>query len=97
VKPVFGEALVSFPAPGPWAELGACKGADPSMFFPVPGHTPTRAQQNERTALCGSCPVLTECTTYSVAWPDVRGFWAGMTEPERRGARALWRREKAAS
>jgi WhiB family redox-sensing transcriptional regulator len=92
VKPVFDEALVSFLAPGPWAELGACKGADPNLFF---GHArPTLLDKAERDLLCASCPVLTECRAYALQWPDLHGFWGGMSEQDRRAARANWRREQ---
>lgn len=92
MKPVFGEGLVSFPAPGPWAERGNCKGADPTLFFA--DSTPTLLERAQRELLCAVCPVHTECREYALAWPDIRGFWGGMSEQDRRDARATWRRER---
>lgn len=96
MKPAFDDSvLISFPPPGPWAHDGACKGADPELFFSTTA--PTVLQRAHRELLCGMCPVQAECLAYAVEWPDVHGFWGGTNDQDRRSLRAVWRREKAAS
>jgi WhiB family transcriptional regulator, redox-sensing transcriptional regulator len=92
VKPFYkDQSLVSFPPPGPWAELGACKGSGHAAFFGAGRVTP------EVRALCAGCPVQLQCREYALAHPDIRGFWGGLSEVQRKDLRASWRRERRAS
>lgn len=66
-----------------WATRGACRTADPDALF-VQG-----AAQNRAKAVCGNCPVRTECLADALDNRIEFGVWGGMTERERR---ALLRR-----
>ena len=84
--------LVLVPPPGSWTQRGACKGADPGLFF---GHSKApKTQDIRRRMLCAGCPVLAECRAYAMRYPDIRGFWGGMSEQERRDERARLRRTR---
>lgn len=49
------------------------------IFFPsIPGKKPTRAR-----ALCAQCPFESACLMEALKY-DLKGFWAGTTEPERK-------------
>ncbi|MBP7971817.1 MAG: WhiB family transcriptional regulator [Candidatus Nanopelagicales bacterium] len=66
-----------------WPAHAACRGTDPDQLF-VQG-----AAQNRAKAICGGCPVRTECLADSLDNEIEFGVWGGMTERERR---ALLRR-----
>ena len=66
-----------------WATRGACRTTDPDALF-VQG-----AAQNRAKAVCGNCPVRTECLADALDNRIEFGVWGGMTERERR---ALLRR-----
>ena len=66
-----------------WPAHAACRGIDPDRLF-VQG-----AAQNRAKAICGGCPVRTECLADSLDNEIEFGVWGGMTERERR---ALLRR-----
>jgi WhiB family transcriptional regulator, redox-sensing transcriptional regulator len=67
-----------------WSAAAACRtGGDPDALF-VQG-----AAQNRAKAVCGGCPVRTECLADSLDNRVEFGVWGGMTERERR---ALLRR-----
>lgn len=63
-----------------------CKGKDPNIFFPRVGeNAPAEAKQ-----LCRECVVLDECYEFVLTAPrNELGYWAGMSEKERRGLRRL--------
>jgi WhiB family redox-sensing transcriptional regulator len=58
---------------------GLCAQTDPEAFYPEKGGT-TRAAK----AVCGACPVRTECLTYALESGERFGVWGGMSERERR-------------
>ncbi|MFF7329789.1 WhiB family transcriptional regulator [Streptomyces sp. NPDC008150] len=62
-----------------WATRAACRAADPDELF-VEG-----AAQNRAKAVCGGCPVRTECLSHALDGRIEHGIWGGMTERERRG------------
>lgn len=63
----------------PWVVFSACKDKDPNLFFPE-----DRKGANEAIAICGTCPVRTECLEYAIE-TDIRyGVWGGLTSKERR-------------
>jgi len=66
---------------------GACRQADPELFFPVPAITGLTARQVEAAkAVCGPCSVRANCLSYALeAMPE--GIWGGTTLDERRAAR----------
>jgi WhiB family redox-sensing transcriptional regulator len=84
--------------PGPVADIwewqfdGACRDADPSVFFHPEGERgPSReARDRAAKAICASCPVIAECAAHALAVREPYGVWGGMTEDERE---ALYRRK----
>ena len=73
-----------------WRDRAACRGADPSRFFPDEGDYVgiERAKQT-----CASCPVAWECLAYAVFTNQTEGVWGGTTRGERRRYRRLLVRE----
>jgi len=66
-----------------WMNDAACRGMDGELFFPI-GNQPL---DPEAGAACQRCPVASECLTYSLRAPGesvADGYWAGMSEDERR-------------
>ncbi|MEU4097995.1 WhiB family transcriptional regulator [Streptomyces sp. NPDC026673] len=66
-----------------WGAQAICRMDDPDVLF-APG-----AAQKRVKALCGGCPVRTECLADALDNRIEFGVWGGMTERERR---ALLRR-----
>lgn len=79
-----------------WRARAACRDRDPEWFFPTavtgPGH---RAQVQRAKAVCARCPVLTPCRRWALE--DLAdGIAGGLTEHERRQARARTPRPRTA-
>lgn len=72
-----------------WWESGACRGADPVLFFPPDQDRPRQKADRERAAiaLCEGCPVRRVCLDHALAVPERFGVWGGTTEIERRSYR----------
>lgn len=68
-----------------WADRGACRDADPELFFPSRESSPAQVVAAKR--ICGGCPVLKQCGDYAVAAGERIGIWGGMTGDERREIR----------
>ncbi len=70
-----------------WMSRGACRQADPELFFPIAAVTGPAARQVEAAkAVCGRCVVRPNCLSYALeAMPE--GIWGGTTVEERRAAR----------
>ena len=66
-----------------WQDQGACRTADPAIFFPERGGN-SKAQVRQAKAICATCPVLDECRQYGLEGREKYGIWGGMTEFERR-------------
>ena len=66
------------PAPGPWADLSACRGEPLTLFYPPSGRRPTEA-----LAICARCPVRVDCLEYAIEHHQHWGVWGGMTERQR--------------
>jgi WhiB family redox-sensing transcriptional regulator len=82
-------------APADWRSRGACRTADPGLFFGHDGETADVRDEREEAAktVCRRCPVRSECLSYAVAKPETAGVWGGMGEDERaRYRRRLLRR-----
>jgi WhiB family transcriptional regulator, redox-sensing transcriptional regulator len=61
---------------------GACRQADPELFFPGPGVR----QAEVAKAVCGRCAVRANCLSYALEiMPE--GIWGGTTREERQAAR----------
>lgn len=66
----------------PWEERAACGRYDPEIFFGT-----TAADERRAKAICGTCPVLTECLVAALSTPIEFGVWGGLSERERRTLR----------
>jgi WhiB family redox-sensing transcriptional regulator len=78
----------SVPADRPvtdWRPRSACLQVDPGLFFGPDGErAPTRrAREGRAAAVCGVCPVVAECTTWSLNTANPYGVWGGIGEDER--------------
>jgi WhiB family redox-sensing transcriptional regulator len=51
-------------------------------FFPARGESAREAK-----AVCGRCPVRTDCLEYALQWEPLCGVWGGLSERERRQLR----------
>jgi WhiB family redox-sensing transcriptional regulator len=74
---------------------GACRQADPELFFPIAIATgPAARQVNAAKAVCDPCAVRANCLSYALeARPE--GIWGGTTPDERRAARRRPSRHQA--
>lgn len=68
-------------------DRGACRSAEPELFFPVSAAGPAVAQVVAAKAVCRGCPVRAECLRYAMRTAQDHGIWGGTTEEERRQAR----------
>jgi WhiB family redox-sensing transcriptional regulator len=77
--------------PGPileewdWQRTGACRDADPDLFFPPDsGRGPRRAAREAAAkTVCRGCPVRRRCAAHALATPEPYGIWGGMSEADR--------------
>jgi len=74
-----------------WHQHGACRGADPNLFFPARGESVKEAK-----AVCARCPVRAECLEYALTNQEKFGVWGGLSERERRQLRRQRRLKEAA-
>jgi WhiB family transcriptional regulator, redox-sensing transcriptional regulator len=78
-----------------WQADGACRGADPELFFP-----PTEEEAAIAKGFCATCPVRVTCLAFSIERNERFGVWGGLTEKERAkltpAAREQIRRQAAA-
>ena len=67
-----------------WQDVGACRTADPNLFFLDVGESPRKALE-----FCSVCIVQSECLEYALtARPTItRGIWGGKTERQLRRLR----------
>jgi WhiB family transcriptional regulator, redox-sensing transcriptional regulator len=70
--------------PGGWAARGACRQADPELFFPVGPAGPAVRQVIRAKDVCARCPVRHPCLVYALETGQDFGVWGGATEDERR-------------
>jgi WhiB family redox-sensing transcriptional regulator len=79
-----------------WMSRGACRQADPELFFPVAVTGAAARQAEAAKAVCGPCAVRASCLSYALeAMPE--GVWGGTTLEERRAARKRPVRRKASA
>jgi WhiB family transcriptional regulator, redox-sensing transcriptional regulator len=70
-----------------WMSRGACREADPDLFFPIAvGAGPAARQAEAAKAVCGACAVRPDCLSYALK-AEPEGIWGGATPEERRTAR----------
>lgn len=70
------------PDPPEWRKHGACRGADPEIFFPSRGEATAEAKE-----ICAGCPVRGECLDFALDIGEKFGIWGGKSERERRRMR----------
>lgn len=66
-----------------WIMEAACRGLDPSLFFPETGRAPKEARQ-----VCETCEVRIQCQNYALANGEKWGVWGGLAELDRRRIRS---------
>jgi len=77
--------------PGPNADLwdwqlqGACRSADPDLFFHPEGERgPARSNRDAAAkAVCTACPVVAQCARHALAVREPYGVWGAMSEDDR--------------
>jgi WhiB family redox-sensing transcriptional regulator len=72
-----------------WRNRAACRGIDPTVFYPA-----SDDDAEEARAICGTCPVRQPCLEHALASREREGVWGGLTERERR--RIVRQRRKSA-
>lgn len=66
-----------------WMALGACRGEDPELFFPIAAQGSTLSQISEARAVCRRCAVAAMCLAYAL---QTRQAGILREEPPRRNA-----------
>ena len=68
-----------------WQYQGACRGADPDIFFsPEAERGPRRyAREKAAKAICATCPVIETCLNHALKVREPYGVWGGLTAQER--------------
>jgi WhiB family transcriptional regulator, redox-sensing transcriptional regulator len=68
-----------------WQLRGACRGADPDLFFhPAGERGPARRNRDlAAKAVCARCPVIRRCAEHALAVREPYGVWGAMTEEDR--------------
>jgi WhiB family redox-sensing transcriptional regulator len=77
--------------PGPiadvwdWQLQGACRTADPDLFFHPEGERGPRRRNRDAAAkaICAGCPVVAQCAAHALAVREPYGVWGGMSEDDR--------------
>lgn len=72
-----------------WSGRAACRGLDPSIFFPSDDDAAATAK-----AVCSQCQVKEVCLEFALGERERDGVWGGCTERERR---SIVRRRRRAS
>ena len=80
-----------------WAAKGACRHADPELFFPVAPGGPALTQLARAKDICAGCPVRTQCLEFALETGQDFGVWGGASEEERRLIHRKGRRRRAAA
>lgn len=68
-----------------WQELGACREADPELFFHPQNERGLARLRRDRAAkaVCARCDVRVQCADYAIRAREPYGVWGGLTEEER--------------
>jgi WhiB family redox-sensing transcriptional regulator len=81
---------------GNWRSSGACRSADPDLFFPVSSRGPVDRQIARAKMICAGCRVRRECLEFALAHDQRYGIWGGTTAEDRQRDRRRRRRRAAA-
>jgi WhiB family redox-sensing transcriptional regulator len=65
--------------------FGACRLADPKLFFPAEGEQTSAGRERTSAAkhICASCPVIQSCRQESPTLREPFGVWGGLAEDDR--------------
>ena len=77
-----------------WRDEGACRDADPDLFFPFGGTGPALLQMEMAKRLCRVCPVQIQCLAWALEIGIADGIWGGTTPEERPVIRVPPRRKQ---
>ncbi len=84
-------------SPVAWQLQAACRGPQSEVFFP-PRQSERKHDRLERErrakAICGICPVRSDCLSYAMEIRESHGIWGGLSESERK---SMMERQLAAS
>lgn len=77
--------------PGPvielweWQYQGACRDAEPSIFFHPEGErgSARRRRDDAAKSVCARCPVIRECREHALRVREPYGVWGGLSEDDR--------------
>jgi WhiB family transcriptional regulator, redox-sensing transcriptional regulator len=77
--------------PGPVADIwewqlqGACREADPRLFFHTEGErgAARRGRDDAARAVCAGCPVIDSCRRHALTVREPYGVWGGLSEDDR--------------
>jgi len=76
---------------GAWHLDAACRGPHQGIFYP-PARFERRADKRRREMrakeICAECSVMSACREYAIQLGEAYGIWGGLTEAERRLAKA---------
>ena len=86
--------------PGPVADIwdwqlhGACREADPRLFFHPEGERGPARRERDAAArsVCQACPVMEQCRKHALTVREPYGVWGGLTEDDREALYAADRR-----
>jgi WhiB family transcriptional regulator, redox-sensing transcriptional regulator len=79
-----------------WVSRGACRQADPELFFPIAVTGSAAREAEVAKAVCGACAVRVICLSFALeAMPE--GVWGGTTLEERRAVRRRSARRQASA
>lgn len=69
-----------------WQLSGACRHADPELFFHPDAERGAARRRRDAAALrvCAGCPVLHRCRDHALEQHEAGGVWGGLTEEQRR-------------
>ena len=73
-----------------WQFEGACRDADPALFFSPESERGPRRRARETAAklYCQCCPVIDLCLQHALQVQEPYGVWGGLTPSERGAAEA---------
>jgi WhiB family transcriptional regulator, redox-sensing transcriptional regulator len=68
-----------------WQWDGACRSADPTLFFHPEGERgPARDNRAlAAQAVCAVCPVIRQCRNHALTVREPYGVWGGLTSSDR--------------
>jgi WhiB family redox-sensing transcriptional regulator len=80
-----------------WRSSGACRSADPDLFFPISTKGPAEKQIARAKMICAGCRVRQECLEFALTHDQTYGIWGGTTVEDRQRDRRRRRRAAAAA